>query len=658
MIKKTLIHTFLLALFLSITLPAHNAVGRDVSMLRAVKFDPFDPLNISFYFDRGSEDEVGRIRAVEYFLAALALPEEKIWVNLSPDEKDRIIDDSIAGTKIAGTLLEQDCELKKYAAGLTDPDTPTGRAYWERFGTLGSGVSSGPNPAIETGGFNKIWITPESAEIFDGGNYAIVTDASLTVSTGNTGQHIGGLLSRIAGTVKCEVNIGERFSELRQLYNSLVLASWFKRKFRTTVYSQYIDSARLGELANGSEVNKDTVFDEYVKNFKEGAYRSYRKERAADGRCYKKLYISGGIAYSSSALIIHNNSDKIPAGSASGMDRLDVRLKVTKNYSKKTYPENIHILINEIPHLKNKYFLGYRDDVTQWCDKNSGWIYYVKASYEDLSYEKFGYNLAKIIGMYAPPMRSGHLSNGQSYIFTQSVESMTDEQLAGRKTGVEELLVFMAVTQTDDFRLGNNVVLRGTGKDKKLLVFDLSVAREDVPVSFDLALMREMAEDIDVLYLFDVLDRTVESLPYDKIFDMAIESGIPADSLDPFVTKIDNACDNVDDFFLLAIARLVNKTRREEDESLRAKIDEMYSRFHEGKSKRDVAERYMAFMEKYFGSSAVVASNGGVEFSSLPLTEVEPFSCPYLETIQNITFIGGYSVAAPARDQNISDESK
>jgi hypothetical protein len=60
------------------------------SVMQAIKIDPDDPFHISFFFRNGQErpdEPVLRseaLRLVGYFLAALTIPEDEVWVNLSP----------------------------------------------------------------------------------------------------------------------------------------------------------------------------------------------------------------------------------------------------------------------------------------------------------------------------------------------------------------------------------------------------------------------------------------------------------------------------------------------------------------------------------------------------------------------------------------------
>jgi hypothetical protein len=101
------------------------------AVLRGVSFNPQHPYDLEFLVDAGcgkpaSKEEVAQL--VRYFLAGLTIPREKLWVNLSPDEPQRIIDNDAAQTELGEVFLEQDYQLKQFAVLLTNPESETGKA--------------------------------------------------------------------------------------------------------------------------------------------------------------------------------------------------------------------------------------------------------------------------------------------------------------------------------------------------------------------------------------------------------------------------------------------------------------------------------------------------------------------------------------------------
>ena len=252
--------------------------------MRGVQFDPANPFKLDFILDKGDVEKVStaeKEKLVRYFLAALTIPEDKLWVNLSPYEQDRVIEDNVAETEIGETLLNQDYLLKQLSAVLTHPDTPLGKAYWEGYRGQGIGNSE-----------NKIWIKPGQLSIYDGENVFMISEATLDVESETKDKEI--LLSEL----KKEVNSGKNFAELRQMYHSVILAQWFKRKFADSLYSFYYDTEKTSGIDLVDSSVKDEVFNRYVSAYEKGAYDVIRKIKTAD-RKVKKRYFSGGVVMSS-----------------------------------------------------------------------------------------------------------------------------------------------------------------------------------------------------------------------------------------------------------------------------------------------------------------------------------------------------------------------
>ena len=68
------------------------------------------------------------------------LPAEAFWVNLNPNEPERVMDARMSGTETGRILLESDLWLKKTAAVYLHPDHELGDRFWrEVYGWVGKG---------------------------------------------------------------------------------------------------------------------------------------------------------------------------------------------------------------------------------------------------------------------------------------------------------------------------------------------------------------------------------------------------------------------------------------------------------------------------------------------------------------------------------------
>lgn len=291
-------------------------------VLRGLRLDPTNPLNIDFVVDTGDKKAINQeeaARLIRYFIAGLTVAEGDVWVNLSPYEEDRVTSDSLLNAELGDELLEQDYILKQLSSSVTYPESETGKEFWasarEKMAQQGI-VGDLP---MDT--FNKIWIAPNTAEIYENGTTALINEASLKAmleqdylaAKNNSETANGDQVTKITASLMREivvpevekaVNQSEEFSKLRQIYHSLVLASWFKQRFNDSFFSLYIDSGNTKGVNSKDAGLKDQIFGLYVDAFKKGVYNYVKKEYDATvNRKVKRAYFSGGVTVESSAVM-------------------------------------------------------------------------------------------------------------------------------------------------------------------------------------------------------------------------------------------------------------------------------------------------------------------------------------------------------------------
>ena len=107
-------------------------------IIKAITVHPENPLRFDFIIYDGDNRLQGEAlkketeKMAKYFLAALAIPEKDLWVNLSPYEKDRITTEQLGITEMGRDLLAQDYVLKQLMASLTYPENGLGKKFWDR----------------------------------------------------------------------------------------------------------------------------------------------------------------------------------------------------------------------------------------------------------------------------------------------------------------------------------------------------------------------------------------------------------------------------------------------------------------------------------------------------------------------------------------------
>jgi hypothetical protein len=301
------------------------------SLFQGLRLEASDPLNFQFLLEDGesSADHSEIERMLRYFMAALALPQKDVWVNLSPGESRRVAPQALALTEIGRELLGQDYVLKQLAASLLFPESEGGRAFWEnvyrqawiRFGTV--------DIPLETQ--SRVWIVPGEISLYQQKGVVLVASARLQVLAeddylrfkdgkpeGSGQSDIRRLVSdvfrqMILPELEREVNSGPAFSRLRQVYYALILADWYKKNFQMiSGLSSYVDQGRLAGLATESPHLREQVWGQYMQAYQIGVFNFVREESSPDGGQIPRKYFSGGISLDVAANAEVTDSRELP----------------------------------------------------------------------------------------------------------------------------------------------------------------------------------------------------------------------------------------------------------------------------------------------------------------------------------------------------------
>ena len=163
-------------------LPSSNFVP---PIINGMVIDVNNPFRFDFIIDRGDDNLQGEAfqkeanKLIKYFMTSLTVPDEEMWVNLSPYEKDRIVANGLGNTEMGRDMLAQDYLLKQLTASLIYPDEELGNEFWKRVYAktqLKFGTTEVP---INT--FNKIWIVPRDAVVYANGTKVFVVESHLDV---------------------------------------------------------------------------------------------------------------------------------------------------------------------------------------------------------------------------------------------------------------------------------------------------------------------------------------------------------------------------------------------------------------------------------------------------------------------------------------------
>ncbi len=286
------------------------------AILKGITVHKDNPFIFDFLVDVGQDKLEGDQlkqegdKLIKYFLATLAVPEKDLWVNLSPYEKDRTVPEALGQTDMGRDLLAQDYILKQLTASLIYPEKELGKKFWDNVYQKTQAKYGNVNIPVNT--FNKVWIMADRAEVFERNQTAFVTESHLKVmleedylaankntvqtrfiasqTTNRTTQNI--IKEIILPELEHEINTGKNFANLRQIFNSIILASWYKNNLKQSLLNEaYSNKSTVKGIDIDDKTIKQQIYERYLQAYKKGVF-NYIKETPQGA---PKKYFSGGV---------------------------------------------------------------------------------------------------------------------------------------------------------------------------------------------------------------------------------------------------------------------------------------------------------------------------------------------------------------------------
>lgn len=249
-------------------------------------------------------------QASDAFFTWLTLPSQTHWVNLNPNEPDRIIDAQFARTEAGRILLEADLAMKKSLARAMHPDTPSGAAVWLEFDNL-----FGNRPDADYCFSFRQEIVPAPATVSETASELYILDAPLRIEAVSQfypgyscGPNDSTMEARkqelyrrvIVPIVEREINTTPEYAPLRRVYYSRVAAEWFKRRAaagQQTAFNDLIDRRKLDPWVVNPPWSPRPVFDDMVRSLTQGEFRVERPKETG-GVKWTRIYSFGGVNFS------------------------------------------------------------------------------------------------------------------------------------------------------------------------------------------------------------------------------------------------------------------------------------------------------------------------------------------------------------------------
>ena len=292
------------------------------AIVKGITLYPNDPLKFDFIIDTGNTNlgekafKAEANKLIKYFLASLTVPDKDVWVNLSPYEKDRIVPENLGVTEMGRDLLAQEYMLKQITSSLIYPEKAMGKEFWGKVYAKAQKLYGNTNIPVST--FNKVWIVPDKAVVWEHEGSAYVVESHLKVmleqdflslskntaamglkSNSKDVNELGSQVVRevILPALTKEVNEGKNFSNLRQIFHSMILATWYKQNLQQSILGKiYVNKSKTAGVDVDDKQIKQKIYDQYLQAFKKGVYNYIKEENdPVTKQPIPRKYFSGGI---------------------------------------------------------------------------------------------------------------------------------------------------------------------------------------------------------------------------------------------------------------------------------------------------------------------------------------------------------------------------
>ena len=251
----------------------------------------------------------------------LALSPDTFWVNLNPNQPDRVIDSELGRTDAGRIMLEADFQMKKTVAKLIHPDSVTGKVFWDQLYSH-----------IEKQGITRLcfsfrqWIVPGKVTVFSTTDSIYILDATLDVKLesdylklkGAEGTAMAACPPDIDPALQTyatdlfgkmilpelikQVNTAPEYRDIRNIYHSRIIAEWYKTQHRVSgqAFANVIGRGKVTEWYSTTPWNPQELFKAYVQSITQGEFNITRQSQTTEGNYIMtrtRAYFYGGVDF-------------------------------------------------------------------------------------------------------------------------------------------------------------------------------------------------------------------------------------------------------------------------------------------------------------------------------------------------------------------------
>ncbi|MCB9721502.1 MAG: HEAT repeat domain-containing protein [Candidatus Omnitrophica bacterium] len=355
--------------------PAYHPV-----LVKGMTVYPDEPFHFDLIMESGdasvSREDISHEaqKTAKYFLASLTVPQGDLWVNLSPYESERIIPPDLARTQMGRDLLKQDYLLKQLTASLMYPEQELGKTFWERIYSKARARYGTTDIPLET--FNKVWILPDYARVYEDQSTVYIVQSRLKVMLDHDYQALRQADEFTARThapaelplsaemvrdlilpeIEREINEGQNFAPLRQIYHALILAQWYKETLRDSFLGHaYVDLNKVSGIDDVDAGIQDRIYNQYMAAYKIGVFNYIKEDRdVLSAHAIPRHYFSGG--FTGTDITLGHSPDRAMFARSITGDLYKVNLQVRPEWNS-PYPSDQAIL-TQLGHILKVPFKG------------------------------------------------------------------------------------------------------------------------------------------------------------------------------------------------------------------------------------------------------------------------------------------------------------
>ena len=253
-------------------------------------------------------------KSLEHLFISLSLHDDAFWVNLNPDEPDRIINPTLANTDLGRIMLNADYRLKEDVADIINPQiSQVGKEFWRRLYQKAEEMGAADKIPLVT----RLWIVPDKVEVYEKQNHLYITKSRLKVKLEPAYVSLRTIFKDkrekelqdftlelmeelVLPQLNKRINEAYSYADLRDVYNALILAHWYKDKFGSGYNSllQTVSYQVLDDVETDYASTPNEIYQSYLKSIKEGQYSFSETETSSSNFATvitTRHYFSGGV---------------------------------------------------------------------------------------------------------------------------------------------------------------------------------------------------------------------------------------------------------------------------------------------------------------------------------------------------------------------------